>query len=62
MALGDETQDVQGVNQRVIHVLERMKGKRLGVVMFDFFEQPRELLPLFLSLSRLEDVIGGTKT
>ncbi|KAK0945881.1 hypothetical protein LTR29_002738 [Friedmanniomyces endolithicus] len=39
-----------GVNQRLVPFLEGMKGKRLGIVMFDFYEQPAELLPLFLSL------------
>lgn len=39
-----------GVNQRLVPVLESLRGKRLGIVMFDFYEQPAELLPLFLSL------------
>jgi 1-phosphatidylinositol phosphodiesterase len=53
MALGGE--EVEGVNQRLLSVLRGTKGKRLGIVMFDFFEQPRELLPLFLSLLAPED-------
>lgn len=39
-----------GVNQRLVTFLQGMKGKRLGVVMFDFYETPNDLLPLFLSL------------
>lgn len=41
---------VEGMNQRLLSALKYMKGKRLGIVMFDYFEQPYELLPLFLSL------------
>ena len=47
--------EVQGVNDHVLSVFGGMKGKRLGIVMFDFFEQPSELLPLFLSLLPPED-------
>ena len=39
-----------GVNQRLVPFLEDLRGERLGIVMFDFYEQPAELLPLFLSL------------
>ncbi|TKA42873.1 hypothetical protein B0A54_07089 [Friedmanniomyces endolithicus] len=48
-----------GVNQRLVPFLEGMKGKRLGIVMFDFYEQPAELLPLFLSLLPANGVGGG---
>jgi 1-phosphatidylinositol phosphodiesterase len=41
---------VEGVNHRLVPLFKKMKGKRLGIVMFDFFEQPADLLPLFLSL------------
>ena len=46
---GSETPD-GGVNQRLVPTLKSLKGKRLGIVMFDFYEEPEELLPLFLSL------------
>ena len=50
-ALGNGTLTPKGgVNQRLVHFLENMHGKRVGIVMFDFFEQPAELLPLLLSL------------
>lgn len=39
-----------GVNQRILQFLKGMKGKRLGIVMFDFFEQPSDLVPTLLSL------------
>jgi hypothetical protein len=29
---------------------DEMKGKRLGIVMFDFYEQPEGLLETFLGL------------
>lgn len=41
---------VDGINDRLVPLFKEMKGKRLGIVMFDFFEQPADLLPLFLSL------------
>lgn len=47
---------VDGVNHRLVPMLERMKGKRLGLVMFDFYEQPQDLLPLFLSLLSPRDI------
>jgi 1-phosphatidylinositol phosphodiesterase len=39
-----------GVNQQLIPLLESLRGKRLGIVMFDFYEEPSDLLSLFLSL------------
>jgi 1-phosphatidylinositol phosphodiesterase len=54
-ATGD-LKGVEGVNHRLVPLFKEMKGKRLGIVMFDFFEQPQELLPLFLSLLPPEDV------
>ena len=39
-----------GINHRLIHFFKSMKGQRLGIVMFDFFEEPKELIPIFLSL------------
>ena len=53
-ATGD-LKGVEGVNHRLVPFFKEMKGKRLGIVMFDFFEQPQELLPLFLSLLPPED-------
>lgn len=47
-ALGDDA--AAGVNAELVKVLKGMKGNRLGITMFDFFEQPDELLPLYLSL------------
>lgn len=50
-AVGNGTNTPEGgVNQKLIPFLQTMKGKRLGIVMFDFFEIPSDLLPLFLSL------------
>lgn len=51
-ALGDGAKITPdgGVNQQLMPVLKEMKGQRLGLVMFDFFEQPSELLPTFLDL------------
>jgi 1-phosphatidylinositol phosphodiesterase len=50
-ALGNGTLTPEGgVNNQLISFLKGMVGKRLGIVMFDFYEQPSELLPLFLSL------------
>ncbi|CAI7664027.1 unnamed protein product [Penicillium manginii] len=39
-----------GVNHQLVSFLEQSKGKRLGIVMFDFFEQPSELIDTFLTL------------
>lgn len=51
-ALGNGTVTPQGgVNQQLVPFLKTMQGKRLGILMFDFFEEPEELVPLYLSLS-----------
>jgi 1-phosphatidylinositol phosphodiesterase len=52
MALGNGTvyTPLGGVNQRLIPFFETMKGKRLGIVMFDFFDQPSNLVSTLLSL------------
>ena len=39
-----------GVNQQLVNVLKELKGKRLGIVMFDFYEQPGALLEEFLAV------------
>jgi 1-phosphatidylinositol phosphodiesterase len=54
-ALGNGTELTPGggVNDRLVSYLQRdeMKGKRLGIVMFDFYEQPEGLVETFLGLS-----------
>jgi 1-phosphatidylinositol phosphodiesterase len=54
-ALGNGTELTPGggVNDRLVSYLKRdeLKGKRLGIVMFDFYEQPEGLLETFLGLS-----------
>jgi 1-phosphatidylinositol phosphodiesterase len=50
-ALGNGTDTpAGGVNQQLVPFLKEMKGKRLGILMFDFYEEPAELVPLYLSL------------
>ena len=52
MALGNGTDytPLGGVNQRLIPFLKNMTGKRVGIVMFDFFDQPAELVQTLLDL------------
>ncbi|KAI0412324.1 PLC-like phosphodiesterase [Xylaria grammica] len=46
MALGSGEE--LGINHRVLDLLGGMKGKRLGVVVMDFFEEPSGLIDLLL--------------
>lgn len=50
---GTELTPLGGVNDRLLKYLKQgeMQGKRLGIVMFDFYEQPEGLLKTFLELS-----------
>jgi 1-phosphatidylinositol phosphodiesterase len=52
MALGNETESTPlgGVNQRLLPYLNSVKGKRLGIVMFDFFDTPGDLVEMLLTL------------
>jgi 1-phosphatidylinositol phosphodiesterase len=52
MALGNGTQWTPdgGVNQRLVPFLQGLKGKRVGIVMFDFYEEPEDLVETLLSL------------
>lgn len=53
MALGNGTETPEGgVNQRLVGFFEGLRGsgKRVGVVMFDFFDVPGELVPAFLAI------------
>lgn len=54
-ALGNGTELTPdgGVNDRLKTYLQReeVQGKRLGIVMFDFYEQPRGLLEAFLGVA-----------
>ncbi|KAJ5118048.1 hypothetical protein N7526_011071 [Penicillium atrosanguineum] len=45
-----ENTDNGGVNQRLVPVLKKQKGKRVGIVMFDYFDVPSDLINEFLSL------------
>ncbi|RFU28502.1 hypothetical protein B7463_g7841, partial [Scytalidium lignicola] len=47
---GTEITPLGGVNDRLVPFLRGLKGKRVGIVMFDFFEQPSNLIETFLSL------------
>ena len=48
LAVGNGTD--LGVNQQLVNFLQGMKGKRVGIVMFDFWETPGNLIETFLSL------------
>lgn len=51
MALGNGSSTPEGgVNQRLVPFLKKQKGKRVGIVMFDYFEGPSDLIDTFLSL------------
>ncbi|THV51651.1 hypothetical protein BGAL_0103g00100 [Botrytis galanthina] len=52
LAIGNGTEytPAGGVNQNLMIFLEGMHGKRLGIVMFDFFETPGNLVETLLSL------------
>ncbi|KAJ5745737.1 hypothetical protein N7520_010919 [Penicillium odoratum] len=51
MAVGNGTYTpLGGVNQRLVSFLREQKGKRLGIVMFDFFDQPSNLIDTFLGV------------
>ena len=52
MALGNGTEytPLGGVNQRLLLFLQSMKGKRVGIVMFDFYETPSNLVQTLLDI------------
>ncbi|KAI9646350.1 hypothetical protein NHQ30_005794 [Ciborinia camelliae] len=52
MAIGNGTNytPTGGINQKLVTFLKGMKGKRLGIVMFDFFETPGNLVETLLTL------------
>jgi 1-phosphatidylinositol phosphodiesterase len=52
MALGNGTEltPLGGVNERLLRYLKSMHGKRLGIVMFDFFDTPGDLVETLLDL------------
>ncbi|ESZ93515.1 hypothetical protein SBOR_6096 [Sclerotinia borealis F-4128] len=52
MAVGNGTAytPTGGINQKLVTFLKGMEGKRVGIVMFDFFETPGNLVETLLSL------------
>ena len=52
MALGNGTDvtPLGGVNQQLVPFLHSMKGKRLGMVILDFWQEPSDLVQTILSL------------
>ena len=52
MAVGNGTYTpLGGVNQQLVPFFKKMKGKRLGIVMFDFFDTPGNLVESFLKIA-----------
>ncbi|KAI7170293.1 hypothetical protein D0869_07202 [Hortaea werneckii] len=47
---GSSVTPLGGVNHQLVPILRELQGQRLGIVMFDFYEEPAELLDLFLGL------------
>ncbi|KIM97164.1 hypothetical protein OIDMADRAFT_203881 [Oidiodendron maius Zn] len=54
MAVGNGTDltPLGGVNQQLVPFFQGMTGKRLGIVMFDYFDVPSNLIDAFLAVSR----------
>lgn len=52
MAIGNGTKYTPsgGVNQQILPFLQKQKGKRVGIVMFDFYEHPSDLVNTLLDL------------
>ncbi|KAJ5584416.1 uncharacterized protein N7459_004216 [Penicillium hispanicum] len=51
MALGNGTVTPEGgVNAKLTKWFKGQKGKKMGIVMFDFFERPGDLIDTFLSM------------
>jgi 1-phosphatidylinositol phosphodiesterase len=52
MAIGDVTSytPLRGVNQKIVPFFRNMTGKGVGIVKFDFYDQPSDLIPTFLFL------------
>jgi 1-phosphatidylinositol phosphodiesterase len=52
MALGNGTEltPLGGVNQRLVPYLKSLRGMRVGIVMFDFFDTPGELVETLLGI------------
>ncbi|KAJ5157727.1 uncharacterized protein N7482_008827 [Penicillium canariense] len=51
MALGNGSlTPTGGVNDLLVSFLNQQNGKRVGIVMFDFYDQPSSLIDTFLSL------------
>lgn len=58
-ALGNGTLTPDGgVNQQLIPILKSMRGRRLGIMMFDFFEEPEDLVSLYLNLLSPEEALN----
>jgi 1-phosphatidylinositol phosphodiesterase len=53
MALGsgaiDSTRAIEGVNYRLLALLHGLKGRRLGIVIMDFSDEPKSLVDLVLA-------------
>lgn len=52
MALGNRTEytPLGSVNQRLVPFLQSTKGKRVGIVMFDLYETPSNLVQTLLDI------------
>lgn len=52
MALGNGTEDTPlgGVNQQLVPFLQSLQGKRLGIVVLDYFGEPPDLVETILGL------------
>lgn len=50
LGVGDSTTPLGGVNQQIFPVIQRLEGRRMGIVVVDFWDEPRDLVKSILGL------------
>ncbi|KAJ6608105.1 PLC-like phosphodiesterase [Mycena sp. CBHHK59/15] len=50
VAMGDSSSSTEGVNARLLSLVRSNKGKRLGVIMLDFYDTPPELVEAVIGI------------
>lgn len=50
LGVGDSSTPLGGVNQQIVPILKTLDERRIGIVVVDFWDEPRDLIPSILGL------------
>lgn len=50
IGVGDSSTPLGGVNQQIVPIIQMLEGRRMGIVVVDFWDEPRDMIKSILGL------------